>query len=106
MRISDWSSDVCSSDLIVCRSVCMTMRPTDAITDFGQFQGMRAGARNGDEATIRKAAQQFEALLTPQLFKNMRAGSLGDDVMGGGQTGFYQAQIGRATCWEEVCQYG
>ncbi|HEY9544394.1 MAG TPA: flagellar assembly peptidoglycan hydrolase FlgJ [Solimonas sp.] len=68
----------------------MTMRPTDAITDFGQFQGMRAGARNGDEATIRKAAQQFEALLTQQLFKNMRAGSLGDDVMGGGQTGFYQ----------------
>src|SRR3546814_14605037 len=51
---------------------------------------MRAGARNGDEATIRKAAQQFEALLTQQLFKNMRAGSLGDDVMGGGQTGFYQ----------------
>lgn len=68
----------------------MSMRPTDAITDFGQFQGMRAGARNGDEATIRKAAQQFEALLTQQLFKNMRAGSLGDDVMGGGQTGFYQ----------------
>lgn len=68
----------------------MTMRPTDAITDFSQFQGMRAGARNGDEATIRKAAQQFEALLTQQLFKNMRAGSLGDDVMGGGQTGFYQ----------------
>src|SRR3546814_12464216 len=68
----------------------MTMRPTDAITDFGQFQGMRAGARNGDEATIRKAAQQFEALRTQQLFKNMRAGSLGDDVMGGGQTGLYQ----------------
>lgn len=68
----------------------MTMRPTDAITDFSQFQGMRASARNGDEATIRKAAQQFEALLTQQLFKNMRAGSLGDDVMGGGQSGFYQ----------------
>lgn len=68
----------------------MTMRPTDAITDFSQFQGMRRGARNGDEATIRKAAQQFEALLTQQLFKNMRAGSLGDDVMGGGQSGFYQ----------------
>jgi flagellar protein FlgJ len=68
----------------------MTTRPTDAITDFAQFQGLRRGARNGDEATIRKAAQQFEALLTQQLFKNMRAGSLGDDVMGGGQTGFYQ----------------
>lgn len=68
----------------------MTMRPTDAITDFAQFQGLRRGARDGDEATIRKAAQQFEALLTQQLFKNMRAGSLGDDVMGGGQSGFYQ----------------
>jgi flagellar protein FlgJ len=68
----------------------MTMRPTDAITDFSQFQGLRRGARDGDEATVRKAAQQFEALLTQQLFKNMRAASLGDDVMGGGQTGFYQ----------------
>jgi flagellar protein FlgJ len=68
----------------------MSIRPTDAITDFAQFQGLRAGARNGDEATIRKAAQQFEALMTQQLFKNMHAGSLGDDVMGGGQTGFYQ----------------
>src|SRR3546814_10165978 len=67
----------------------MSMRPTDAITDFSQFQGMRAGARNGDEATIRKAAQQFEALLTQQLFKNMRAGS----------------QLGRASCRERVCQY-
>ncbi|NKF21759.1 flagellar assembly peptidoglycan hydrolase FlgJ [Solimonas marina] len=68
----------------------MTLRSTDAITDFSQFQTMRAGARDGDLSTVRKAAQQFEALFTQQLLKSMRAGSLGDDVMGGGQTGFYQ----------------
>lgn len=68
----------------------MSTRPADAITDFAQFQGLRAGARKGDAAAVTKAAQQFEALLTQQLFKSMRAGSLGDDVMGGGQTGFYQ----------------
>ncbi|MGH8445038.1 MAG: flagellar assembly peptidoglycan hydrolase FlgJ [Solimonas sp.] len=67
----------------------MTLRP-DTITDFGQFTGMRVAARSGDEATVKKAAQQFEALFTQQMLKSARAASLGKDVMGGGQTDFYQ----------------
>ena len=62
----------------------------DTVTDFTQFTTLRAQARNNDPAVVRKAAQQFEALFTQQLLKSMRASSLGDDVMGGGQTGFYQ----------------
>jgi flagellar protein FlgJ len=39
---------------------------------------------------VKKAAQQFEALFTQQMLKSARAASLGNDVMGGGQTDFYQ----------------
>ncbi|WP_028081879.1 flagellar assembly peptidoglycan hydrolase FlgJ [Solimonas soli] len=65
-------------------------RPTDSITDFSQFNALRRGARENDDATVRKAAQQFEALFTQQMLKSARAASPGNDVMGGGQTEFYQ----------------
>lgn len=65
------------------------MRPA-AVTDFSQFASLRAGARSDSPEALRKTAQQFESLLTQQLLKNMRAASLGDDVLGGGQTQFYQ----------------
>lgn len=66
------------------------MSRTDAITDFQQFTGLRAQAKQGDEAALRKVAQQFEALFTQQLLKNMRSGELASDVMGGGQSDFYR----------------
>ncbi len=62
----------------------------DAVTDFGQFAGLRAEARAHNPDALRKTAQQFEALLTQQMLKSMRAASLGDDVMGGEQTEFYR----------------
>ncbi|HEY1075602.1 MAG TPA: flagellar assembly peptidoglycan hydrolase FlgJ [Fontimonas sp.] len=65
------------------------MRP-DLVTDFNQFAGLRADARAQTPEALRKTAQQFEALMTQQMLKSARAASLGDDVMGGGQTGFYQ----------------
>jgi flagellar protein FlgJ len=64
--------------------------PTPVITDFGSLAGLRAQARANDPAALKKAAQQFEALFTQQLLKSARAANLGDDVMGGGQTAFYQ----------------
>lgn len=64
--------------------------PTPAITDFGSFSGLRAAARANDAEAVKKAAQQFEALFTQQLLKSARAANLGDDVLGGGQTEFYQ----------------
>ncbi|SEQ18915.1 flagellar protein FlgJ [Solimonas aquatica] len=66
------------------------MSRTDAITDFQQFAGLRAQAKQGDDAALRKVAQQFEALFTQQLLKNMRSGELASDVMGGGQSDFYR----------------
>lgn len=64
--------------------------PTPAITDFGGLADLKASARAQDPAALKKAAQQFEALFTQMILKSARAASLSDDVMGGGQTGFYQ----------------
>ena len=43
-----------------------------------------------DEATIRKVAQQFEALLTQQVLKSSRATALGEDLMGGSGLDLYK----------------
>ena len=64
--------------------------PPPVITDFGSLAGLKAQARAQDPSALRKAAQQFEALFTQMLLKSARAANLGDDVLGGGQTAFYQ----------------
>ncbi|MES0874131.1 flagellar assembly peptidoglycan hydrolase FlgJ [Sinimarinibacterium thermocellulolyticum] len=61
-----------------------------AVTDFSQYAQLRAQARSDDPAALRATAKQFEALLLQQMLKSMRAASLGDDVLGGEQTQFYQ----------------
>ena len=43
-----------------------------------------------DEATLRKVAQQFEALLTQQVLKSSRATALGDDLMSGSGLDLYK----------------
>lgn len=68
----------------------MSVSTTPAVTDLGAFASLKASARENDPAAVRKAAQQFEALFTQQLLKSARAANLGDDVLGGGQTEFYQ----------------
>lgn len=68
----------------------MSVPKTPTVTDFSGFAGLKASARANDPETIRKAAQQFEALFTQQLLKSARAANLGDDILGGGQTEFYQ----------------
>jgi flagellar protein FlgJ len=67
----------------------MSSASTPSVTDFGNFAGLRASARANDPESLRKVAQQFEALFTQQLLKSARAASLGSDLMGGEQTEFY-----------------
>jgi len=43
-----------------------------------------------DETTLRKVAQQFEALLTQQVLKASRATALGEDLMGGAGLDLYK----------------
>ncbi|MEQ1439348.1 flagellar assembly peptidoglycan hydrolase FlgJ [Fontimonas sp. SYSU GA230001] len=61
-----------------------------AATDFTQFAQLRADARRDDPDALRNTAKQFESLMLQQMLKSMRAASLGDDVLGGEQTQFYQ----------------
>ena len=55
---------------------------TASITDFAQFQTLRASVARDDPAAIREAAGQFEALFVQTLLKNMRSASLADPIFG------------------------
>src|SRR3546814_11355196 len=75
MRISDWSSDVCSSDLI-------------ALDEIFEGNPNYMGCVYREQAPTRLAPGQF-------IIINL------DDVGGAGT----HWEIGRASCRERVCQY-
>src|SRR3546814_9780135 len=81
MRISDWSSDVCSSDLL------------DGVGDPVDLGDEVARVRDGD------------AVLLGDLGRDGRR-SLAHGPAGGRGGDQHPAQIGRASCRERVCQYG
>src|SRR3546814_20090417 len=87
MRISDWSSDVCSSDLFL---VAILLRE-------GKLGGFHFNSRNyADDDLMVGAADPF------QLFRIMHeiegAGALAPEVLAPGK-------IGSASCRERVFQY-
>src|SRR3546814_12540351 len=95
MRISDWSSDVCSSDL-----AAQIAAPGYAGGDGG-FQtalgGRRAAdlphqAAKGDDRIDDGLADRFGALAGAVLIGLLPHGEIG-------------AEIGRASCRDRVCQY-
>lgn len=67
----------------------MSGAPVNAL-DFNQFTGLRAQAQRGDAAALEKIAPKFEAMMIQQMLKSARAAGFGDELMGGGQTQFYQ----------------
>src|SRR3546814_3195512 len=82
MRISDWSSDVCSSDLnplATILSAAMMLRYSLGLSD---------------------AADRIETAVAQALAKGARSHDLGG-TMSTRQMG----EIGRASCRERVCQY-
>src|SRR3546814_2723317 len=89
MRISDWSSDVCSSDLVMLPP--LRDRRSDIAALAGHF--VEAGRHAGlpDRQFAPAAMQRLERHDWPG---NVR--ELGNVV---------QRQIGRASCRERVCQY-
>src|SRR3546814_1119984 len=100
MRISDWSSDVCSSDLPpmdagihhedIIESLASQAR--DAILGHEQ-----AGA--APDAAVIDQIVNFELHLSTAQLVDRDAGKLNADSGMGGE-------IGRASCRERVCQYG
>src|SRR3546814_2723719 len=113
MRISDWSSDVCSSDLL--GSVALPLRPSMA----GAHQMRNAGLaiamlrlapepRPSDAEIARGVAEAF----WPARMQHLGAGPLtallpeGTEIwLDGAHNIDAGLEIGRASCRERVCQY-
>src|SRR3546814_4075289 len=88
MRISDWSSDVCSSDLPAGRSALMMGGESgrDPNEEDSRLESLKERLRQADQDEGDQFGQQFDARLAQ-----------GDEAIG--------RQIGRASCRERVCQY-
>src|SRR3546814_14049894 len=109
MRISDWSSDVCSSDLLprmatgeIIGGICMTEPGTGS-----DLQGVKTRAvRDGDEYVVTGQKTfitngQNADLLIVVAKTDPSKGAKGTSLI------LVEAdQIGRAPCRERVCQHG
>src|SRR3546814_16284797 len=83
MRISDWSSDVCSSDL--------------------SFYKVNTGA--GKHAPPLSADQPYYAIIEMLGSQQERDTELFETVLGeAGERGFFDDEIGRASCRARVCK--
>src|SRR3546814_18187633 len=116
MRISDWSSDVCSSDLFILANGVKeleqealkailskySLSPDDAsVVEFLRnrtkvFLDIDAWGRDVSEVDMIRLAREKGLLTTPYVFCE-------DDASAMAEAG--AATIGRASCRERVCQY-
>src|SRR3546814_15290065 len=129
MRISDWSSDVCSSDLeraLIERNEALETAdrlksefianisyelrtPLNAIIGFAevlenQFFGQLNERQLEYSHAIVQSSQQLIALINDILdLASIEAGYLQLDLQ---PTNVHALQIGRASCRERVCPYG
>src|SRR3546814_20114885 len=96
MRISDWSSDVCSSDLQGAGPPC----PRSALRS-GRGVGLR-GWKDGDlEPQLRFHRLHEILVVVRSLHETVRRDDLGAEIV----LQIRLLQIGRASCRERVCQY-
>src|SRR3546814_5435417 len=87
MRISDWSSDVCSSDLA-------TQSTFGTLPDGRAVPAVMLSNANGVSATVIAYGATLQSVILPD-----KDGNKADVALG------YDNQIGRASCRESVCQY-
>src|SRR3546814_11767026 len=123
MRISDWSSDVCSSDLIadmLALDVCPMSWPVGM---GGQFEGIydlytnRLMQPTGDSRIFEGKMSQFSGLNDPQLENVLSAEGVErlHEEAELAQIGYAEfdaaayrhgdLKIGRGSCRERACQY-
>src|SRR3546814_17966447 len=97
MRISDWSSDVCSSDLVIAEGTADLVGMTRAhIADAAIVRK----TREGREAEIRPCIGCNQGCVGMLLGPERRMGCTVNHYIG--REG---EEIGRAPCRERVCQY-
>src|SRR3546814_16968309 len=105
MRISDWSSDVCSSDLFLGVALAFGLTVVTMVYAIGHISGghlnpavtvgLWAGGRfDARDIPLYVIAQVLGAIVAAWLLYYLAQGSPGFDT------------IGRASWRERVCQYG
>src|SRR3546814_4162329 len=99
MRISDWSSDVCSSDLslvIIFTDMLESYRKEDEL--FAALQHLRHNRHEVVLFHVHDALHEmdFNYENRPYLFVDMESGQ---------EIKAFPHEIGRASCRERVCQY-
>src|SRR3546814_11852973 len=108
MRISDWSSDVCSSDLMAGASVCVQTGSMPEVTFADVNRRYTLQMRPVIFDSVQATRQAFfsgrcDALITDASalasVRATQAGNPDDYVI------FPANEIGRASCRERVCQY-
>src|SRR3546814_18007032 len=109
MRISDWSSDVCSSDLYVYGITSALLAGGTALALVTQSPVGAQVAQN-EESEIAKAvpragAPESFADLVEQLQPAVVNISTKQEVTLGVRLNPFAGKIGRASCRERVCQY-
>src|SRR3546814_14558999 len=99
MRISDWSSDVCSSDLPACRTV-QSRWPVPA-----RYPASLGRMLRHHSADIRRELALGIRIGGPDEYYSAVSGYLAGKGVGSNANEI-STKIGRASCRERVCQYG
>src|SRR3546814_1945625 len=99
MRISDWSSDVCSSDLDECRVVAQPPLMLGVLGQMAEVQTHDARDR------VESANEEVEGVTDQFVVGERAAAYFGLDAVAD-EIVARVAQIGRASCRERVCQSG
>src|SRR3546814_13688232 len=105
MRISDWSSDVCSSDLprgAFDRGAARIAEPEQFRRLVERFA--RGIVDRGGEAAIDTNAADQQQLAMPARDEQQQIGE-GEVGVGEARAERMALEIGRASCRERVCQY-
>src|SRR3546814_14886001 len=106
MRISDWSSDVCSSDLLKHGPLALVdadmpvvvIAPNDNLLEKVKSNMQEVRARGGELFVFTDADSNFSESEGVHVIRTPRHVGVLSPIV-------HTIQIGRASCRERVCQY-
>src|SRR3546814_2806800 len=103
MRISDWSSDVCSSDLVVAVERVVARAAQQRVVASLAIQEIIAGSaielvvsRAPRDSVVKRVSRAVDVAAVELEEFEIGAEGIADGAV----------EIGRASGWERVCQYG
>src|SRR3546814_18141814 len=103
MRISDWNSDVCSSDLNACKALPSDLLVSVVTNGTAMLRNWPQSLKNWSQDEFDRLAPDYSAIRKSRHTIKVMAR---DNVLHPQQKQFFQmAQLGRASCRERVCLY-